>query len=83
MRLALTETDMKRGLSAPDPSVKHLSDLHMLQVMVLGAYSMMNRGMGSACLDALAAQADAQRPRFAPKKYDFVRQSLDKLRLRC
>ena len=82
MRLASVETDMKRVRSSPVYSGQFLSGLRMLQVVLLGAYSMLNKGMGGACLDALAAQADVQRPRFAPRKYDFVRQSLDKLRRR-
>lgn len=57
--------------------------LYTLQVMILGAYSMLETGMGSACLDALEAQANKQRPHFAPRKWEFVRQSLNKLRLRC
>ena len=82
VRLAFIETAMTRGRSASAHSVQVLSKSHMLQVMLLGAYSMLGRGMGGACLDALAARADEQRPRFAPLKYDFVRQSLDKLRRR-
>lgn len=82
MHLAFIEADMTRARSAPVHSVRFLSKLRMLQVMVLGAYSMMNKGMGRACLEALTAQADAQRPRFATRKYDFVQQSLAKLRRR-
>ena len=39
----------------------------MLQVMFLRAYAMLGARMGSACLEALAAHAQKQLPRFEAK----------------